>query len=329
MSRVSLHNKTGARSIAPQRDKPDLERLPRFGRQERSHENRRALRRSPPEVLERARTRDIIDDRRGFHRIPLAGGAEEIPREVEELLTGSTVEARLAWIAEWTRTASRVCRMTLGDMAATGILIGPDLVLTSDHNVNILKNVPELARYVRFMFDYHDDPPGPGAIYSLAADWLVESSPPSLADEQPEPKTREATENELDYAIVRLNGAPAADIVDGRERGVIELPHEPYVFAQGEPLMILQHTFEEPLRMTLATFGILSVNAGNTRVAYLTNTRDGASGAPCFDPYWRLVALHHGGSPGGWPPYNEGIPIHTIRKHLGSAALAALGFFNG
>jgi hypothetical protein len=161
--------------------------------------------------------------------------------------------------------------------------------------------------------------------YSLAADWLIDSSPPSPADEQPEPKTSEATEQELDYAIVRLDGAPAIDIVDGRERGVIELPSEPYIFTEGEPLLVVQHSVEEPLRTTLDRHGILGVNEGNTRVTYRTSTREGASGSPCFNRTWRLVALHHGGSPGGWPPYSEGIPIHTIRKHLGCAALAALG----
>jgi len=267
---------------------------------------------------------------REFHRTPPFEGPEGIPQDVEELLTGSSAEEQLAWIATWTLMASRVCRMTFGDMVATGFLIGPDLVLTNDHNVNILKVDRDFANHVRFTFDYHEESPelpGAGVSYSLAADWLIDSSPPSPADEQPEPKTSEASRHELDYAVVRLDGAPAADIVDGRQRGVIELPSEPYVFTQGEPLIIVQHTFEEPLRTTLDRHGILSVNEGNTRVTYRTSTRDGASGSPCFNRDWRLVALHHGGSLGGWPPYSEGIPIHTIRKHLGAAALAALGLF--
>lgn len=270
----------------------------------------------------------IIDVRQEFHRTPILEKLDGLPQDIEELLAGSSAEERDAWVAAWVRAASRVCRITFGDVVATGFLIGPDLVLTNYHNVEILKGDRALARFVRLTFDYHEDSPEipqPGVSYSLADDWLIDWSPPSLADAQPDPKTSQATSRELDYAIVRLNGAPAADIVGGRERGVIELPSEPYPFGQSEPLVIVQHTVEEPLRMTLDAYGILGVNECATRVTYRTNTRDGASGSPCFNRHWRLVALHHGGSPGGRQPYNEGVPIHTIRKHLGPAALVALG----
>jgi hypothetical protein len=65
---------------------------------------------------------------------------------------------------------------------------------------------------------------------------------------------------------------------------------------------------------------------GGLRVRYATNPDPGASGSPCFDKDWKLVALHHFGDTAfAQPRYNQGVPIWKIREALPAAALAALG----
>ena len=70
--------------------------------------------------------------------------------------------------------------------------------------------------------------------------------------------------------------------------------------------------------MALDTEAVLTVNANNTRVRYATTTEYGASGSPCFDLMWNLIALHHYGDPAYKQPptYNQGIPIGAIRDRL-------------
>ncbi|HEX8435682.1 trypsin-like serine peptidase, partial [Archangium sp.] len=98
-----------------------------------------------------------------------------------------------------------------------------------------------------------------------------------------------------------------------------------YAFPPGSPIIIVQHPQGDRLRLAIETNGIIGVNAARTRVTYRTHTLGGSSGSPCFNQDWTLVALHHSGGPGFSAPYNEGIPISTLRDHLPDAVRGQLG----
>lgn len=233
------------------------------------------------------------------------------------------------------RIEAQVCRIEIstphGTAFGTGFLIGPDLVMTNHHVMNVVLagNVgPEAAV---FRFDYKrlsDTVISEGAVFTLASDdWLVDASPPSRVDAEREPKSGVPKPDELDYAIVRLVGSPGT-----RPAGVKNDPQapprgwircgRPVAAAPASPLLIMQHPDAAPLQLALDMRGVIGPNANATRLTYHVNTEGGSSGAPCFNAAWDLVALHHSGDPNfdpdHKPAYNEGIPIAAILALLES-----------
>jgi hypothetical protein len=180
-----------------------------------------------------------------------------------------------------------------------------------------------------FRFDYKrlsDSIVNQGTVFSLApTDWLVDASPPSAVDSKLEPKPGVPKPDELDYAIVRLQGSPGSKPVGDKPdkqdapRGWIPVD-KPAAVQPGSPMLILQHPDGAPLKLALDMSGVLGLNANNTRVKYNVNTEGGSSGSPCFSAEWNLVALHHSGDPNfdpdHKPDYNEGIPIDAILQLL-------------
>jgi hypothetical protein len=229
--------------------------------------------------------------------------------------------------------AARVCSISVvtiaGRSAGTGFLVGPDLVLTNHHVLADLIDNGAPASGTTCVFDYRVTGQGTvdrGTEFGLAPDWLVASSPPSAIDLQPAPVDLPSAD-ELDYALVRLNGEPGRSLLpDGRERGWIELLATPPTITERMPLLIIQHPHEHPMKLAVDTDGVLGVNANRTRVMYSVNTLGGSSGSPCFTFDLALVALHHAAMATS-AKRNEGVPIATIADHLRDipAAIAALG----
>ena len=226
--------------------------------------------------------------------------------------------------------AARVCsiRSVVGGRrtTGTGFLVGPDLVLTNYH---VLEGVIENgapSSGVAFNFDYHVEAGGGidfGSRFPLAPEWLVASSRPSAVDLQQSP-TGLPGADELDYALVRVAGAPGLSAAsDGRRRGWVDLLATPPALDHGLPLLIIQHPEDHPLKLAVDTDGVLAVNGNGTRVTYAVNTLGGSSGSPCFTFGLALAALHHSASPAD-VTRNEGIPIAAIAAHLRAGGHAGL-----
>lgn len=251
--------------------------------------------------------------------------------KLEKLLvdTHSCLEP-VRWRERLEAIERQVCRVELAGRAmGTGFLVAPDVVLTNHHVVHEVLRGTVSPELVGLRFDYQRSEVGSaleGRRYGLARDWLLGSSPHSPVDLM-NPKLREATVEELDYALLRVKDEPGRELIDGtRSRGWLEVPADAYDFAPGSPVIIVQHPQGERLRLAIETHGVIAVNAARTRVTYRTNTLGGSSGSPCFNQDWTLVALHHGGDPSFQVQFNEGIPLSTIRAHLPDAVRARLGW---
>jgi hypothetical protein len=189
---------------------------------------------------------------------------------------------------------------------------------------------------VTLRFDYKRLSDGttlnPGTTYRLAKEWLIDKSPMSTVDNQPEPKSGVPQSDEMDYALLRLEGAPGTAPVgdkpepDAPLRKWIKVPTQPYHFQPDTALFIVQHPQGEPLQLALDTNAVIGLNGNHTRVTYRTNTLRGSSGSPCFSSNWKLVALHHSGDPNfdaaHKPAYNEGIPFTAILALLEKRGLS-------
>jgi hypothetical protein len=152
-----------------------------------------------------------------------------------------------------------------------------------------------------------------GVEYRLADDWLIDSSPGSPGDEMVSPPA-DPGEEELDYALLRLNGSGD----DLGRRGWVALPNVAPALTAGHAFHILEHPDGDPLQLALHTKSILGLNGNGTRVRHRTTTEPGSSGSPCFNGALELVAIHQAGDPlyykGGRPTYNQGIPISKVRS---------------
>ena len=157
---------------------------------------------------------------------------------------------------------------------------------------------PSMARNVQFRFDYKQRADGTtvteGTVFRLASDWLFDHSPYSPLDIQDvETAKEEPSGEELDYALVRLEGSPGGTPVGGEwtertatARGWIPLPTRPHSLVPGTPLFILQHPLGGPLKIGMDMEGIIGTSTNGTRVRYHISTEPGSGGAPCFDAGW-------------------------------------------
>jgi hypothetical protein len=246
------------------------------------------------------------------------------------------------WRTRLFEIEQQVCRVeiqsTKGTIYGTGFLLGPDVVMTNYHVAEAaIQGKQAKPADVRLRFDFKRLADGttlnPGTVYRLKAkDWLIDQSPPSPVDDQPEPKKATPDTNQLDYVLLRTEGKPGTEPAGGKKAGAgapprkwVEPPDEEYDFPNRSPLFIVQHPQGDPLQLALDTDAIIGLNANRTRVRYKTNTEAGSSGSPCFNMDWELVALHHSGDPNfdpaHKPAYNEGVPFRAILSLLDERGL--------
>jgi hypothetical protein len=240
----------------------------------------------------------------------------------------------VAWREGLGRLETRVCRIELHrsgtvDAIGTGFLVGPDVVATNYHVAEQVINGRIPSEQVVLRFDYKALADGltvnRGSEYRLAAhEWLLDHSRYSTADQQVLPEEPPASD-ELDYVLLRLD-APAGThpVASGRSsepgapaRGWLNALGPRPTMAVDNPLAILQHPDGQPLKLALDTNAIIGTNVNGTRVRYTTNTEPGASGSPCFDMNWNLVAIHQSGDPKyvtlfRKPAFNQGVPWACI-----------------
>jgi V8-like Glu-specific endopeptidase len=252
--------------------------------------------------------------------IPLKG--HDLQLKIED--SGTTFDI-VTWRTRLTEIEGRVCRIEFpkGQARGTGFLIGPDLVMTNYHVVELVHQGKVGFDQVVCRFDYKvltdGASVGTGKAYGLTNDWLVDHSAYSALDLEVAPGI-EAPADRLDYAILRLS-ARAGDDPPGSpsqsppRRGWVEAPLVEVDLMRNPAINIVQHPDGRPMQIAMNSKAVVKV--APTRVRYTTTTQPGSSGSPCFSADWQWVALHHSGDPkyskeAKKPEYNQGIPVGAI-----------------
>jgi len=195
---------------------------------------------------------------------------------------------------------SSVCRVEIpeGTKVGSGVLIAPSLVLTNYHvlaqdgGAGPVYDPRQVV--LRFgCFSQKDGDETTGHPFRLA------SASPILKQSLPD---------QLDYVLLQVDKAilGKSDVIKPA-RFALELP------ALRTGLHILQHPGGNAMMLSLSNDGITWISPDAGRVQYVTRTKGGSSGSPCFDNDWRMVALHHAQRATTFGSVREGIlfkPIH-------------------
>ncbi|NEO46318.1 MAG: trypsin-like peptidase domain-containing protein [Moorea sp. SIO4A3] len=254
------------------------------------------------------------------------GGLEKLIKKTNCFLDVNRWRERLGQIE------GQVCRVEITNNDntrefATGFLISSNVVITNYHVVELVILEQARSSNVILRFDYkklgNNKIINLGTEYRLVEDdWLIDHSPYT---NNPLP-----TPDELNYALLRVDGVPGEEPIgknpdpNSPQRQWIELPQEPYYqFVPNTPLFIVQHAKAEPLKLAFDTEAIITINENGTMVKYKTNTEPGSAGSPCFDINWNLVALHHSRDPSWKPSYRAGTPFSAICARLEKQGLLA------
>ena len=207
-----------------------------------------------------------------------------------------------------------MCRVLVDALASqsggTGMLVGPDLLLTCYHVVQgALDDAGRPAPGVKVRVEFEKREP-----IVLNGNWMVLGSMPSPYDTNGEGGV--PTRAELDFALIRL------PVNVGKERGWLELDlaTREVELPSYSFLTIIQYP---GMRQQAAAFdsSLLRFNdeVAKTRLQYRVNTESGSSGSPCFDHEWNLVGMHHAGAfdaRSDQGKFNQGIPIAWIAREI-------------
>lgn len=191
----------------------------------------------------------------------------------------------------------------------TGFLVSKDLVLTNYHVIeDVLKGLVH-SKHLRVRFDYAATPEGlsGGQTFALAQNWIVASSGYSQSDLEADPSLPSA--NELDFVLIRLEGAVGEEDGPSGKRGWVDLGDATGPARDDSILFILQHPDGRPLKQSI---GIRKASQTPLRLRYDADTYGGSSGSLVLDQHLAPVALHQGCD----AEYNQGIPLTLIREVL-------------
>ncbi|WP_152054330.1 trypsin-like peptidase domain-containing protein [Tautonia marina] len=198
------------------------------------------------------------------------------------------------WLSSLSSMARAVGRLEVANAsdAATGLLVGSDLLLTNFHVIEDLmqgddRPGPSDSARDRFILDDFlspDDglPFQTQRIVSLAANdtWHVRSSPPE----------------KLDFALVRLAERVGDELIQQGSRQIKRDPLKPAGPSRppvnGEPILVLQYPRGERLKIALGS--ITNIDATRGLIEHSANTEPGSSGAPILTSDLKLLGLHWG-----------------------------------
>jgi endonuclease G len=200
---------------------------------------------------------------------------------LERIINGNDLDS-INYLAKGTAISRSVCRIQLKDARsnllgyATGFMIGPGVLITNNH----VFGKPADATTSLADFDYELDVGG------------MEREPVRFAFE---PEKLFYTNIKLDYSVVAVAPVSQGDARNLSDWGWLPLSGETGKSNPGEYLTIIQHPGGQTKQICVRDNKLLQFEGDF--VWYMTDTSAGSSGAPAFNRFWQVIALHHMGVP--------------------------------
>ncbi len=229
-------------------------------------------------------------------------------RELESFLPRSfSYETDVGTLQRGLRLANGVCKISFTDRATTGtgVLVGPDLVLTNYHVLTkqMIQDKALLAEQAKpllfefgFVSEEHKTPRSPDTFEIATAHPIVSYSPIA----------------QLDYVLLRVE--PKIKRFDYIQP--VSISAQPPSLVPKDGLNVLQHPAGNVMQASLSASGVVEVHTEQARVWYVNRTQGGSSGSPCFNSNWEMVALHHASMSRGFGSIREGILFSSILAEI-------------
>jgi uncharacterized protein YegL len=264
-------------------------------------------------------------------------GVSDIYAEVgalERIVRASGFQNTDAWRQRLAELQEQVCHVEVStrfrNRTGTGVLVAPDLILTTFQAIAPGGQTVDL-RDARMVFGQEFDDDGvvadPGSAYRLDAEAIVAARHQGPVDSLHNPGSPVPSDNELDFALLRLaTPAGRAQVPGtGRVRGWAKLAiPDPAGLEPAQPLLILQLPEGEPPKLTLGESR--GLNGNGTRLRHNVSTTQGSSGAPCLNTQLEVVAIQQSSvadhTANREPLYNSAIPVAAILQSLAGTAVA-------
>ena len=201
----------------------------------------------------------------------------------------------------------------------TGFLVSDDHILTNYHVYQNALEQGEQLSDIKAVFGYAKASDGrtvnPGFEIHIDDGFLPITSPVSageLFDENPE---------HLDYTYLRLSENIGASQISqtlgvSEARGYFPMSVDETVLQDEEDVFVFHHPKGEPVKCSPGQFEAYEDGQIRSRVRYDAPTLFGSSGGAVLNGNFDLVALHHAGDGADPPKFNQGIPIHLIKKDI-------------
>lgn len=195
-----------------------------------------------------------------------------------------------------------VCRIetTKKVNLGTGFLVAPGLVLTNYHVLSQLGD-PDIEKSAQGLLLHF------GAITDKTAS---ESAGQTFRTNAGKAVLKSSPIDRLDYALLQVEDAI------GKADGLKPVKFDLSLPGKGMGLHILQHPEGESMKIAISNNGITGVYDDVGLVQYVTNTKPGSSGSPCFNDGWMLTALHHAQRSKIFGTIREGILFRAIHSEI-------------
>lgn len=232
-----------------------------------------------------------------------------------------------AWRARLAALDAQLCLVEVGRGSSavhgTGLLVGPDLVLTAGAALGFGRSSNLQPERVSLRFDFKQLDNGTvlnsGKTFRLATKWLVAAGgATNLIIEEYVPF----------YTLLRVDGEPGNQPVgwpqaeaDGVPRGWCRCIAAGSTPRPSTPLCMLYYAGPGPANFSFGRQAVVGESAHGSILRYRLAPERGASGAPLFDADLSLVAIHQGLQ----TEYREGILLSAILRDLRRQNVDVLG----